>query len=499
MPDTHSTPPCIDAATYAPATGTPRTFRRGYLRMLQGWGIVGVAVLSSGCATWWPGTAKNHLADPVYMAQMGPTLPEGKMGERLAQCYDKFAETELRRRAAGIRHAGYLPVDGFPYLRVDRLMVSFSGDIDNLELAGPWLESMREYAHFSRGIELSEMDMDAVERSQQLHEMSFCSVWLSLLAFEQEAARGRMIEAVRNSMPPPAKPARLRSGLASATAMADLHTWRPVASERADSEESTLEHFAACDRDPLGRVGLVNDQWLRFAAMHAPFVRSPKPLTSPVLTNAVTVQNTGPAQMHFMPSFARVGNQTLLQFSYYIWLPHNTAADSGLDGLIWRTTLDLQGHPLTHESINFDGSQHRWFAAQPLKPKADPKPDRTLVGAKQVELTLGSRGQLMSVAPLNPDALADAKDAVVAHYDELSEAQLPDGRARSMFDNQGRLRSPGPVVFMIGQHPAIDAYGHAFDDPRLITTAFDISAGSLQASTLPACKDSLDVAAYTPH
>lgn len=454
--------------------------------------------LLSACASWWHPQAETHLTDPVSMAKAGPELPPGKMGESLAQCYQTFAATEASRREAGVLHASYFQVKDFPFLRVDRLMASYAGDIKDENQAGPWLESMREYAHFSRGVELSELNMERVERSRRLHDLSFCSVWLSLLAFDQEKVRNRMIQAIRDSVPQPADPvsARATIGLDSIDP-AQLKAWRPVAAADAADVAAMRKHFDSCDRDPLGRVGLISDEWLRLAAVNAPLVLTPKPLTGPTLTAEAKVLNNGSARMHYQPMFVRVGNQTLLQFAYYIWLSHDDDPASGFDGLIWRVTLDLKGQPLVYDSISLDGANHQWFAAQELETKGETTLGTPQLGTGPVALTLSSQGQLVAVSSREDVSAENGGEVTVVRYDDLAETHLADGRQRSMFDSRGRLRSAGPAVYMLGQHPAIDKQKHTFDDPRLVDMSFTITDARLLTDAPPACKERMPIASNT--
>lgn len=455
---------------------------------LQQWFWVGlITIIVSACGSPSP-EAKKAPITAEQMAKLGPELPDDSMGQKLRQCYDLFASIEEKRRVAGVWHRGYFQVEGYPYVRVDRLMASFAGQLPSIDHSGPWFEQMREYAAFSRAAELRDIGLEPRERANLLYETSLCSVWLTLYTLDQEETRIRLEQAIRDSIPPPTKPASNKQTTPQPVDPSKLQQWRAVAPEGTASEETARAHYEACNRDLLGRTKLFSSGWQRFATENAPTILSPQPLVAPQFDAKGTIVNTGPATLHYQPGFIRAGGQTLLQYVYYIWTANSSQADDGFRGIIWRVILAPDGRPLIYDSMGLDGSNHRWFAARKLHAEDQEHISQELIGATRITLTLSADAQLYSVAPSSNSKKTSTNDFSLALYDDLSEMPTYDDQQRSMFDSRGRLRVKGPAVYMLGQHPAINGAQQAFDDPKLIDSVFKLDPAWLKATNPEACQ-----------
>jgi len=417
----------------------------------------------------------------------------------LAQCRARYATVDGRIERARVRDVGYFPVPGYPYLRTDRLMSSYRGELDGLDKFGAWMLQLREYDSLAREDELANLGIPKAERAALLSDLRLCAVWLSFAELNDAASRDQLLRAARLSDQPHGCPAggssaalRVRRRTVSADferaqASAPLPLlWQAAPSVENPSVES-LFHDAS--RDELGRLGLPMGEWDALAAAYAPRLlfdgrgATDRPGRPELRGHRATVDPEQPV-VHYQVDYARLHGRTVVQIEYFLWFQPRDAA--AVDGLIWRVTLDEQGHPLLYSSVRADGHDPLWFPTQsvqarnadgqagPQMPQPTPPPPFALrLG--------GSNHRLVQLTPLVGDVVAPQRRSYALRpYEEL--LVLPDGGGtRSLFDSRGVVRgaaSPqgcpaGDAARQWGHLPvSIGGRGYYFDDPYLIEKLF---------------------------
>jgi hypothetical protein len=424
----------------------------------------------------------------AFVLRPAPTLaehpapvddPRAAVARMLPQCEPQFADIDARIARAGVSDASYYRVAGFPYLRTDRLMSSFNGELDDDEALEAWLLQLRDNDQFSRDIELRNLGMDTRERTTLLLDLRLCAVWLSFLESGDPQRRRAMIRAARVPESGAMDPAR---GQATEPAQAaTVQRWRtPV---DANEVARLLDRYEKLPQDPLGRKGMTSDGWQALAAHFAPAWlierggTGDEPGALHWRGKQLVVDQATPT-LYYLASFARAGKQLLVQFHYFVWF---AAVDGRIDGLIWRVTLDAQGRPLIYDSLLADGGNHQFHLAQPLEPvSAEAKhaagPAITGIGPVQVRLHAGSH----VVAEVAPEQGASDTDESRAYalkpYEDLLTLPRDDGSSLSAFDADGVLRQPGSTIRQWGRHATLPSLKLAFDDPHLIESRFRLPA-----------------------
>jgi hypothetical protein len=410
--------------------------------------------------------------------------PRKAMEEILPNCLPRFADIDARIEKAGVADASYHRVPGFPYLRSDRLLASFDAELDDPATFDTWMLQLRDNDGFSRDIELRNLGMPDEERANLLTDLRLCAVWLSFLEFAEPENIAALKAGIQLPEPaaPVAKPFDPPAPPAAAGALAAL---RPTVTEDA---EAILARYEKLPRDELARTGMTNDGWKALAEHYAPtWLMAQGPTGSRpgalVWTARGLAVDTAQPTVYFQPTFARVGEQGLVQYHYMLWFAR---AGGGIDGLIWRVTLDTRGRPLVYDSLDAEGQHHQWFPAQSLDLKADLDLDLGApLGVGSIAVTLSSDSHdVLRVQPRDAEGYAQEAGYRLALYEDLLTLPLPAGGTRSAFDARGRLRVDG------AQQPTLWQLGHLrlqrsdrplpFDHPRLLEAYFNLPQLSLR-------------------
>ena len=424
------------------------------------------------------------LAQP----EIGGRSDETKFQQFLDSCRERYAEVDARIDAAGLRDAAYARLPSFPYLRTDRLLASYRGELDSLDRLGTWMLQLREYDSIARDYELENLGLSRYERGGLLNDLRVCAVWMSFADLGDEQRKAQLLAAAQV----PDEPAAEIPGLAAGQAQREellrrfseplsskgkLRLWTAAASD----DEGPLPDLSAVSRDELGRVGLLVSAWPKLARRFAPplLLEEAARLGQPALEDdqGHARLDTRTAVVHYLPGYARVGGQTYVQLSYFVWF---AAADGeSLDGLIWRVTLDDQSQPLLYDSLRMDGAQPVWFPVQPQRLGPRRRGDG-LPTLPQAQLPEGTPVLRLAVGDHRLQRLVTAPTGVPAQayqlraYEDLSALPQPGGGSRSLFDPTGQLA--GGALRQWGHHRlGTDGHRH-FDDPRLIERLFEFAA-----------------------
>ena len=420
-----------------------------------------------------------------------------KLAAQLTACRVAFADIDARIDKAGVRDAGYHQVEGFPYLRSDRLMASFTKEISDPDTYSIWILQLRDNESFSRDIELRNLGLPNQERAGLLSDLRLCSVWLSLNELEDDATRARMIKAVPVPPSPVATTSTTKQGdaqikadfakpLAQLPSSGSLALWQaatPSVDEEAPPTFDRLSH------DELGRSGMTTQWWTSLAEAYAPRWqietagqqdRFGAPVWIETKDQGTQLSiNLDQPTVYYQASYMRFGGRSLIQFNYFIFFPSATPNAAPLDGMAWRVTLDPDGKPLVYDSVRMDGSDHLWFPAQTLPLRTLPKDQNALA------LTLqNAPSEPWAVRLKSDDHLARRLVPVAANssastymlkpYEDLLTVDLPKGGTRSIYGPTGVLAgsSTQNAPWQLGALPATSTGTRYFDDPYLIETVF---------------------------
>lgn len=423
---------------------------------------------------------------------------EARLAAQLKTCRTSFAEVDARIDKAGVRDAGYHQVEGFPYLRSDRLMASFTGEISDPDTYSIWILQLRDNDSFSRDIELRNLGLPNQERAGLLSDLRLCSVWLSLNELENDATRERMVKATTvppSQIAPPTttkgREVQIKADFALDAAQLSspgpLMLWQPQAPA---SDEEAPPGFDRLSHDELGRSGMTTQWWNSLAEAHAPrwlietAGEQDQPGAPAWISNrdGSTQLGIDPKQptVYYQASYVRFGGRSLIQFVYFMFFKSAAPTTSPLDGVVWRVTLDPDGKPLVYDSIRMDGSDHLWFPAQTLLTRPVPPNQNALALTPQTvpvepwAVRLGSTDHLARrLIPIAPTQ-GTAKTYALKPYEDLLTLDLPKGGTRSIYDPKGLLvgASPASGPRQFGALPATPSGTLYFDDPYLIETVF---------------------------
>lgn len=324
--------------------------------------------------------------------------------DEVSQCQRWFSDLDSAVVNAGVRDAGAAVVDGFPYLRVNRFLSSFRGQLNSDEAFAVWLERMRSLDASARRVEIA--NLPTVDRVR--------------LAYGGLVAAGQRVDRCGKAlMANDAVQIEQRARLTARAVVADDYVaWWRVAGAYAVTqiafhlgirqlEADTLAAFAASSRDEsVSPDSVVRYQPVPEDARTGNRVRamlSALPhdaLGVPQLTEAhrqallaahapvIEVVTTGehdrigypewlPSRLPGVDSarptvfarqeFTRYGDAVLVQLVYTAWFSERPASHAGdvlagaLDGIVLRVTLAPDGEPLLYDSIHPCGCYHQFF------------------------------------------------------------------------------------------------------------------------------------------
>jgi len=361
-------------------------------------------LLLAGCAGLFPGQPKS----PVETLE----------SRDLINCHTLFLTLEQQLEATGTKDRGAHRVGGFPYLRSNRFLASFAGELDSPARLATWIEHLAELDTRYRSIELKNL-MTATP--------SFANDAPSLPSPEHlDACRQQLVTNLQQQV---RKDAHISQKLQQAAQVADEYRtlWRiagvyplaalPVAVGIQHWHAESLKTFAAAAQtlptagqlkrwhsqgSPPPRAALANnrpdtlgiprihpDQLQQLFQQHAPiwevdvvddndmigtpaFVSTTpaKPQTASRLHSSV---ETSQATQYQYLSHTRFQNQVLIQLNYTIWFkarPGNDIYSGRFDGLTWRVTLGPDRMPWLYDSIHNCGCYHTYFPTPHLRLKA---------------------------------------------------------------------------------------------------------------------------------
>jgi hypothetical protein len=322
---------------------------------------------------------------------------------------------------AGVRDGGAARIAGFPYLRADRLLASFTEQPLSDAQFDAWLQRLRDMDRKARSLEIANLprpqraELQAAQADLVQHHggldaaLDGCG---TALAERDRAAAQRRETLLRAARVPDDYDQWKRivglylltripfaSGvrnyqreveMAFATPLdaLPLRGWLtayvPPPGEPLSMEQSAAILERAYD-EPLGIPDPRGADLERLFQTHAPIwlldQRGGDDRIGRVALaddGAVYVDTSAPA-VYRRIAHTRYGERILLQLVYTVWLPARPRPSSfdllggHLDAVVWRVTLAPDGMPLVYDSIHSCGCYHQFFPT----PRAEllPQPD----------------------------------------------------------------------------------------------------------------------------
>jgi len=408
------------------------------------------------------------------------------------QCVADFKRFDRAVRQAGVEDAEAAQINGFPYLRINRFLMSFRYRDLAPDQLNAWIQLMRQLDQEARFVEAQNMGSVPVS----LQQLDRCAEDLlqadrSQADFEKSLRRAAFAPDHYSFWKRLAGVYPL-TNLAAALGYADWKqetldaflafsmadrtsgkVFRPERDEQSPPNSSDILSLAS--RDSLGIPILSSDQQENLLSAFAPIVRVGSERKEDQIGHPKWVRGDASERIEIDVSrpalFGRIAHaywkgKPTLQLVYTMWFserPKTGAFDilgGSLDGLIWRVTLDHQGRPIIYDSIHPCGCYHLFFPASDLERQTLPEDsdlrETILVPERAPVLSSGDR-ILLTLEPgthylVSVDAVPEAQNMeasasyVVKTGDQVPDQDLrllplSDGSAtRSIYGSDGVIR-----------------------------------------------------------
>jgi len=475
----------------------------------------------AGCAGLPPSPFETHLTSE---------------SAELRECAAWYRDLDNAVEAAGVRDVQYARMQGFPYMRVDRLLASLAGRAAANEAAmRAWSEHLLELDLESRQAEIDNLPVRPAGAALQRTRM--CGAMLRDADLARPEARQAMLAAAR--VPDDYSDSDRMVGLYPLTRLAfssGVRRWEAEARagfERQPAAHPVLVRFSPpsaggsalsragvaailgrAELDPLGLPGLSVRELTRIAASYAPSFELPVTgdydrFGSLHWQSGETPQvDTTAPTAYVQQAYTRYGERVLLQLVYTIWFPERPA-DPGidllagrLDGLVWRVTLAPDGEPLVYDSIHPCGCYHQFFPTPRARVRPAPDPDDEWAFVpKALPRVAEEERPLVRLSPrthyIEQVSMVRGADSVSRYafldYDALRSLPLAAGGRRSAFGADGLIAgteraerfvywpmgiaSPG-AMRQWGRHATAFVGRRHFDDADLLERRFELDLGS---------------------
>lgn len=384
-------------------------------------------------------------------------------------------------------------IDGFPHLRVNRLLASMGERTTSNETFAEWLEQMRQLDATGKKLELANLPASAMQQlvSKTPVEKSFeqalehCGKRLNLLSLNNTEHQQRLLE---QALVPDAYQSWKRvAGLyplaryAASIAIERLHRdldasfkiplanlprqGRLIRYSPPHSNPLPSEHIAAMLKpaydNPLGIPRLTSLQLQQLLMHFAPVWEIDTRNDTDKIGAAGLDSDKQPRIDINQPAtyvahrYARWHGRVVLQLIYQIWLPAREKTGmldlygGPLDSLIWRVTLDSEGVPIAFDSIHGCGCYYLLFPRQGYRavapkdgaePVLSPKSITPIAPGQRLLLRLQSRTHYLQQVSFVGDASeAETRRYLFDDLEQLRSLPMPNGRKSSLYDQDGLI------------------------------------------------------------
>jgi hypothetical protein len=324
-------------------------------------------------------------------------------------CRRWYADLDQVVRQAGVQDVQDARMDGFPYLRQSRFLASFL-DQARSDAVGfdAWFDQMRALGDEGSAIEIRNLPASAWRslwpeeagdmRTRAVERTRACAARLSEVDRLQPARRAELL--AQSGVPDSYSTTARVLGLYALTRWpfsSGVRRWqeetqavfvrKPEVGSKHNGERYVPSQLLAGDpaaevqgaeRDALGIPRLSESLKQRLLDHHAPILKVASKAPFDRLGEIALTHDGRPEVLADKPvayrrvAFVRDGPSTLVQLVYLYWFserPKTGALDllgGLLDGVMWRVTLDEQGHPLIYDSAHACGCYHLFFPTDSL-------------------------------------------------------------------------------------------------------------------------------------
>ncbi|MGD8477063.1 MAG: hypothetical protein PVI98_07940 [Burkholderiales bacterium] len=435
-------------------------------------GIVAAVLVVAGCAS---------VQQPLRDDLVSDDAP-------VQQCARWFRLLDKVVAQAGVNDVQARPVEGFPYLRVDRFTAALgAGAAASPRAFDAWVNRMQLLDEQGRQVEISNLPQSAIgqlgvsDRQSAVARTTQCAQKLAAANLGSDAATRALLEQ-RAHVADDYSSVERTLGLYAFTrvpfksGIKDWHDEANEAFERARSGAapahpqiryvppaatgySRKEVAALLERstDALGVPVLTAHEREQLFATYAPVFAVETTGDYDRIGRLVWSTSPSPQVDTSRPTVYRKlaytldGKQTLLQLVYVAWMPERPKKNSfdmlggHLDGTIWRVTLAPDGEPLVYDAIHPCGCFHMFFPTPRAVPVPAPDPNiewafapATLPAIPETSrITVSVQTRTHYLDNVWPQQGQTGVEYVFADYDSLRTLPLPEGGARSIFGPAG--------------------------------------------------------------
>jgi hypothetical protein len=477
--------------------------------------VVPALLLVSACASFQPApSARVDSADAQARA-----------------CAQWYFDLDRRVARHGMRDAQARPVEGFPYLRVNRLLAAMRGEAGaDPEKLRALVQEMQALDAEGRTAELANLEPDRAQAHSALEHARACAATLRSADLADAAARERLLE--QAAVPDDYSTGERILGVYALTKYPFFSGVRQYQHQVDEAFAARLarpavryvpeaaapmprgaqaEALAQGAANPLGIPEPPGEALERLFAAHAPVFEieqtgdfdRPGALRWQRDARVPTVDPEDPV-VYRMPAWTRYRGRVLLQLVYTIWFPERPADSStdilsgALDGVVWRVTLAPDGEPLVYDTMHPCGCYHMFFPTPRAQPK--PPPESTLewmfspqslprvAAGERPVVRIATRTHYVERVTLDA-ASAGGTAYALRDYDVLRSLPRPEGGRASIFGPEGLvagteraerflfwpmgIASPG-AMRQWGRHATAFVGRRHFDDPDLLEKRFEL-------------------------
>ena len=313
-------------------------------------------------------------------------------------CFEKFEKFDQATMQVTDGAAARIP--GFPYLRINRFLASFTKNSLKGQAFDAWLGRLRNFDRQARRIEYA--NLPARARSQLTvtpAQLERCAKRLIAHDFKQKNVREILFQSARvpdayhrwaqvaGLYPLSVIPVRFgvmhlqdsqRDDFKRISSPKTLRVYAPK-SHRPYDPNAVRVIFQKTKRDALGIPAFDDSALDKLFAMFAPVIEAETESADDnpgrVLYDAkgtVRIDAQNPV-LYRRLAFTRFKGHVLAQLVYTVWFPARTSSGpfdifaGKLDGLIWRVTFDQSGRPMAYDAIHPCGCYHLFFPVSPWK------------------------------------------------------------------------------------------------------------------------------------
>ncbi|MDD5266305.1 MAG: hypothetical protein PHO08_04145 [Methylococcales bacterium] len=413
------------------------------------------------------------------------------MTGEVGMCQRWLENIEATLEEHNLNDPGTALINGFPHLRVNRLLASMGDRTTSNGAFSEWLEEMRQLDATGKKLEFANLPASAMLQLLSKiplggsfeQALELCGKRLNKLSLYNPEQKENLLEQAQ--VPDAYQSWKRVAGLylltryAASAGIERLHreldasfNIPPAKLPRQGqlirysppySNPLPLKDIAAMLKpaydNPLGIPHLISSQLQQLLAHFAPIWEidtrndTDKIGSVGLDSDKQPLINVSQPTVYVAHEYARWHGRVVLQLIYQIWLPAREKTGmldlygGPLDSVIWRVTLSPEGTPIAFDSIHACGCYYLLFPSQgyrAIKPKDDtepvlsPKSIATIPPGYRLLLRLQTRTHYLQQTSLSGDTFETATRSYIFHeLEQLRSLQMPNGTKRSLYGDDG--------------------------------------------------------------